>query len=121
MKDTIFETKSWQDGLSLVLGLWLIASPWVLGFSDTTLVFWNAFAFGVLIAAMALVVLVEFHEWEEWTGIAIGAGLAVSPWVLGVTAMTGTGAAIWNFVIVGLLTLAMSAWSLADHRSHMQT
>lgn len=114
-------TDNWQDGLSLILGVWLVASPWVLGFAMLQGATWNAVIFGLIVALMALAVLIEFHEWEEWADMAIGAWLAVSPWVLGFTmeaggAEAGSSVATANFVIVGLLVLGMAMWSLIGHR-----
>lgn len=118
-------THSWQDTVSLLLGVWLIFSPWILGFTGTPVAMWNAVLFGVLIAIMALMALIEFQEWEEWADMVIGAWLIVSPWVLGFAtmyatdgAMTGAYGASWNFIAVGVLTLGMAAWSLFDHRGH---
>jgi peptidoglycan/LPS O-acetylase OafA/YrhL len=116
-------TDNWQDTASLILGVWMILSPWILQFTGTPAAMWNAIVFGVLIAVMALMALVDFHEWEEWADMAIGAWLIVSAWVLGFAmteaaagAQGGAYAATWNFVVVGILTLGMAAWSLFDHR-----
>jgi hypothetical protein len=116
-------TRSWQDTISLILGVWLVLSPWALGFTGTPVAMWNAVLFGVLIAIMALMALVEFHDWEEWADMAIGAWLVVSPWVLGYAMAQmpavpdgGSYAATWNGIAVGVLTFGMAAWSLFDHR-----
>lgn len=112
-------SESWQDTVSLILGVWLVLSPWVLGFTMTEAAMWNAVAFGLLISVMAVLALVEFHEWEEWADMAVGLWLVVSPWVLGFAMTMGAGSATtWNFVVVGILTLGMAAWSLRDHRHH---
>lgn len=117
-------TRNWQDSASLILGLWLIASPWMLGFAGMQLAMWNAVLFGALITIMALMALVDFHEWEEWTDLVIGAWLIVSPWILGFAMIyaadgaEGQNAATWNVILVGALTIAMATWSLFDHRHH---
>jgi SPW repeat len=108
---------NWQDVICLVLGLWLIVSPWALGFTTIQAAMWNAMVLGVVIVVMTLMELVEFHDWEEWTDMVIGGWLAISPWVLGFTAEAGgSRLATGNFLIVGLLVLAMAAWSLIGHR-----
>lgn len=112
-------TDNWQDSLSLIVGVWLFFSPWVLGYSLLQGAMWNAVVFGLVIALMALAVLIAFHEWEEWADMAVGLWLIASPWVLGFAAMAadpGAAAATWNAVVVGLLTFGMAAWSLIDHR-----
>lgn len=40
--------------LNVILGLWLIISPWVLGYTATTAAFYNALIVGVLVAVFAL-------------------------------------------------------------------
>lgn len=111
-------THSWQDSLSLILGLWLFVSPWVLDFSAVEIAMWNAVIVGLVIAMMALMTLVEFHDWEEWADMIVGAWLVISPWLLGFTDPEGVvaaGTATWNTVIVGVLVLGLALWSLVNH------
>lgn len=114
-------TTRWQDSINFLLGLWLILSPWALGYTATQAAFWNAIVLGLVIGAIAIAALVEFREWEEWLDMALGAWLVISPWLLGFgTTVTGLEggvfAATWNFVVVGVLTIALAAWSLAERR-----
>lgn len=111
-------THSWQDSLSLILGLWLFVSPWVLGFSAVEIAMWNAVIVGLVIAMMALMTLVEFHDWEEWADMIVGGWIIVSPWLLGFTDPVGVvaaGTATWNTAIVGVLVLSLALWSLVNH------
>lgn len=113
---------NWQDTIALILGLWLMASPWILGYAGVSIAMWNAVLFGALIVLMAVMAIVNFHEWEEWADIIIGLWLVVSPWALGFAmayAAGPAGVATWNFVVLGLLTLGMALWSLMAHRQHM--
>ena len=110
-------TDNWQDLVSLVLGVWLIMSPWALAFTDIDAALWNAVLFGAVIAIMAIMAILDFHEWEEWADMAIGLWLIASPWVLGFAVMpAGAADATLNVILVGVLTLGMAAWSLRDHR-----
>jgi hypothetical protein len=106
--------RRWQDSVNLVLGVWLVISPWVLQFAAEPRAMWNAVILGVVIAAAAILALVQFHEWEEWADMAFGLWLIVSPWVLGFAETLAT--ATWNFVVVGVLTIGLAAWSLRDER-----
>ncbi len=112
MADNTKLMRSWQDGATLVVGLWLIVSPWLLSFAATSAAMWNAVLFGAIIAVLALAALMRFRDWEEWVGMAVGVWLVVSPWVLGFAA---TRMAMWNAVIVGILTLALAGWALREH------
>lgn len=99
--------RQWQDSANFVLGIWLIVSPWVLGYATETYSARNAWAVGVIIAVAAISTLVAFHQWEEWVNVALGAWLIVSPWALGITAPS----AMWNQIVVGLLVGALAIWS----------
>jgi len=46
--------------IQLVLGLWVLASPWILGFAGITIALWSNIIAGVLIAIFAL--------WELFSG-----------------------------------------------------
>ena len=124
--DSIYESakKHWQDGLNLILGLWVIVSPWVLGFTDVQYAPMNAVVIGIVIAVMALWALISFQEWEEWVNIFLGLWLVVTPWLFGFAAMSSAAtagsayAASWNFVIAGLLVAGLAIWSRHDTRKH---
>ncbi|MCK1604944.1 MULTISPECIES: SPW repeat protein [unclassified Bradyrhizobium] len=68
------------DVLNLLLGIGLFISPWLLGFSNERTPSWNAWASGLVIAALALAALTAFAEWEEWIALAVGVWVALSPW-----------------------------------------
>lgn len=119
-------TERWQDGINLLLGVWLFLSPWLLGFADISAALWNALVFGALIVALAALAIVEYHDWEEWADMAIGLWVAVSPWVLGFAALTsGEGAAAfaatWNALVTGVLTLGLAAWALFGRPGQTQS
>ncbi len=105
--------KHWQDPINLVLGLWLIASPWALSYNYERVATWNAAIVGLLIAAAALYTLFRIMAWEEWAGVAFGVWMIVSPWVLGFSAVA---AATWNAVLIGLAVAALALWVLATDR-----
>lgn len=98
----------WQDTINVLLGLWLIASPWALGFATETTLAWNVWVTGMIIAVVAIAALIAFQTWEEWINVALGAWLTVSPWVLG---FTGNDAAMWNAIAVGVVVAGLALWS----------
>ena len=103
----------WQDGISVLVGVWLVTSPWVLGYYGISAAMWNSVVLGVIFAVAAGAALLKFHEWEEWINVVLGAWLIVSPWLLNYAVM---GVAAWNHVIVGLLVLTLSSWSIWHFR-----
>jgi hypothetical protein len=101
-------TEQWQDSASLVLGLWLVFSPWLFGYTAAPTVAWNAYVVGIIIAVAAFAALVAFQRWEEWLKAALGAWLIISPWVI---SYGDFRTAMWNHIVVGALVLILAIWS----------
>ncbi len=104
-------TAQWKDAVNLVLGLWLVISPWALNFMLVEAPTWNAFVVGVVIAVAAAAALIAFNQWEEWVEAALGAWLIVSPFLLG---FSMEFYATWNQIIVGALVGALAVWSAME-------
>jgi hypothetical protein len=96
---------------SVVFGFWLFVSPWVSDYGEMTAI-QNAVLLGFLLLAIEFVEFAAFRVWEEWINVILGAWLVVSPWVLGVALPT------LNFVIVGLLVLALALYEIWEERRH---
>jgi hypothetical protein len=45
--------KAWEEWLNIALGTWLLVSPWLLGFSVSAALMWNAVIIGALIVAFS--------------------------------------------------------------------
>jgi hypothetical protein len=45
--------QAWEEWGTALLGLWLVASPWIFGFSDATAMTWNIAIAGGVIALLA--------------------------------------------------------------------
>lgn len=98
----------WRDVISLVLGLWLIISPWALGYLTDAPAAWNAYIVGIIVVVAAAATLVAFHRWEEWINVALGAWLIVSPFLMGQEAHANV---MWNQIITGVLIGGMALWA----------
>jgi hypothetical protein len=105
--------KHWQDPMSLILGLWLVISPWGLQYQSEINPMWNAVVVGVLVVAIALYAMFQVMAWQEWLNAALGIWLVVSPWVLG---FAGLVPAMWNAVIVGALIAVLAIWALSTDK-----
>ncbi|HXF44490.1 MAG TPA: SPW repeat protein [Burkholderiaceae bacterium] len=105
--------KHWQDPVNLVLGAWLIASPWALAHQAETAPTSNAVVLGVLIAAAAIWAMFRVMAWQEWANVVFGLWLIASPWILG---FTGVTVALYNAVIVGIIVAALALWALGTDR-----
>lgn len=55
---TLSAFAEWEEWINLLLGLWLVAAPWVLGFATVMNAMWTHVIMGVLIAG--------FAAWAIW-------------------------------------------------------
>jgi hypothetical protein len=108
--------KHWQDAVSAVLGLWLAASPWVLGFHTDVAAMPNAVIVGLAIFAVALAASFRPETWQPWVSLLLGAWLAASPWALDFTFLSQ---AKLDALIVGILIAALAAWVLFEDRDYI--
>lgn len=53
-----FQFAEWHDWVTGVLGVWLVVSPWIVGFTALGAALWNTVVVGLLILALA--------AWELW-------------------------------------------------------
>lgn len=64
----LFVFGSWEEWMMVALGRWLAVSPWVLGFTLSAALTWNAVIFGILIASVAAWALPKEREVERVRG-----------------------------------------------------
>ena len=107
--------KHWQDAVNVVLGAWLIASPWAVGYQDQTAAMADAIAVGVALIAAALGAIFVPRVWEEWTEGVLGVWLFVSPAVLGFSASRG---ALLSAVVAGIVIVALAIWTLLTDKDY---
>jgi hypothetical protein len=104
-------TWRWQDFPDMLLGVWIAASPWVLGFADEyPWATWNAVIIGGVILVLAAIDLEFFSKFDEWAMSALGAWSIASPWALG---FAGHRAATVSMVVAGIAVVALTLWELA--------
>jgi uncharacterized membrane protein YiaA len=111
-------TLNWVEAIPAI---WLILSPFLLGFSTMTVALWNA-----LIVGAALLVLdiwaanIQQSEGLEqglsWIDTILGIWLFLSPFILGFTAAP---VVMWNALIVGVIVVVLSVWAAFSARSPM--
>ncbi len=107
--------KHWQDVVNALFGVWLVCSPWILGFQEARTPTANAILVGVALVAAALGAMIVPRAWEEWTECALGVWLVISPWVLGFSAMRD---AMLSAVISGIAIAALALWTLATDKDY---
>jgi len=113
----IIRKGTWADAVNLLLGAWLFLTPWLFSYTAENLASWNAWIAGLVIALLGIAALTAFAEWEEWVELIAGIWVAISPWVLGFSAVTS--AMGWH-VIVGVIVAVLAAVRLYSVRSDTQ-
>ena len=106
---TQFKLKRWQDQVILLLGLWLIVSPWALGYAEGTPQMINALASGLVIAVLAAFELYKTYFWAVVVNLLVGVWVAVSPWVL---RLADQGPILWTCLIAGIAVVVLALWEL---------
>ena len=104
-----FKLKRWQDQVILLLGLWLLVSPWAFSYPDGSPQMLNAFVSGLVIAVLAAFDLYKTYFWAVVVNLLLGVWVAVSPWVLRISEQP---AALWNALAVGIAVAVLALWEL---------
>jgi hypothetical protein len=113
---TMKQVKHWQDPVNAVAGVWLVVSPWVLGFQGSSPAMWTMVATGIVLGAVALGATFVPKQWEEWTEGALAVWLAASPWVIG---FAGIEKAMVNAVLVAAVILVLALWVLVTDKDYL--
>jgi SPW repeat-containing protein len=106
----MFKTLQWEDWLGVGLGVWLLVSPWALGYSDQSAATMNALILGSILVLEEMLEVGVHEMVEEWIDLVAGLWLMVAPFVLGFAA---SAPAAVNSVAVGLLTVLFAAWAMS--------
>lgn len=102
------------SGVNVVAGVWLIAAPFVLGFTGVADEMWNHIIVGLCVLILAAIRVGKWHSnsWMSWVNVVLGAWLIIVPFTLNFAETT-----LWNSVIVGLVVAVMGGWSAAASQS----
>lgn len=113
-----YSTKRWQDQVILLLGLWLIASPWVMGYPSDSPPTTNAVIAGIIMAAMAAFDLYKTYVWAVVLNLVVGAWVAVPSWFIGVLQ---DRVMMSSLIATGAATVILGLWELrTDPELHQQ-
>jgi hypothetical protein len=111
-------TRRWQDQVILLIGLWLLVSPWTLGYSSSSSAGINAHLAGAVMAILAAFDLYKTYVWAVVLNLAVGAWVAVSPWFLGAAGIRDVRI---NALVVGVAAIVLALWELrSDPELHDQ-
>ncbi|HSW77483.1 MAG TPA: SPW repeat protein [Candidatus Chromulinivoraceae bacterium] len=103
------QAKSTAKGIritNLVLGIWLILSPFLFSYTSTAMT--NSIILGAIIAILAVIRLsTPSQTWASWLNGIAGLWLIIAPFIIGST----ESAVLWNQIIVGLAVAVLGFWS----------
>jgi hypothetical protein len=101
--------KHWQDVVNALLGAWLLASPWVLGFQGVMVATVSTMAVGALLIASSAGAMQVPQAWEEWLDVVLGVVLMLLPVLLGFDAVRP---ALLNALGAGGAVTTLALWVL---------
>jgi hypothetical protein len=61
----VTQLETWEEWVNLAIGLWLVISPWVLGFTGLTNAFWGTLMAGLVVAVLAAVELWMLYQDQD--------------------------------------------------------
>ena len=99
----------WQNWVNVVLGAWLVLSPWVLGFADqktAAIVAWSLGAAVIVFAGLGARVQ---DAWEEAITLVLGVLLMGAPWAL---EFADERTATANVALSGTLVVVFAIWAM---------
>ena len=105
----MYRTDTTASGINLLIGIWLIISPFVLmAFNHLQNATWNNVIVGILVAIFGLVRLSPRTpvSWS-WFNVILGIWMIISPFALGFSTLM---VPVWHNVIAGIVVglLALS-------------
>lgn len=93
----------------VVVGIWEILAPFVLGYSGSTVPTINAVVVGLIAVILAMIRALGAYwaAWMSWVTCALGFWLIIAPFLLGY----GSPARV-NDIIIGTLMAFFSVWGV---------
>lgn len=106
----------WQDGVELLLVIWIFVSPLFLGYFAYNAATLTAMIIAAVASLTTQLGLAKQQPWEEWITLCLAIFLAGSPWVF---SYWESVAATANAVLSGLLLALFAILAMIDEYSHM--
>jgi hypothetical protein len=118
MFNSDISAENWLDPVELLFSVWLLASPFVLGFFDVSSASIVMIAIGSTVFLTAQLGLSNHLPWEEWINLLLAALLIASPWLFG---FAGIMAATVNAVVSGIILAILALAALLIDYSYMNS
>jgi hypothetical protein len=95
-------SRSGSSWMNILLGVWVIISPFVLGMNVPKAI-WNNVVAGAVVGILAIIRWIMRQSGWSWVNLLLGIWLVISPFLLFLS-----GAAMWNNVILGIIIAALA-------------
>lgn len=99
------------SGINVLLGIWLIISPWVFGYASAgPAVMWNSVVVGALVLILAATRFSTPHTAPglSWAAIVLGLWTIASPWIYVYQSLSN---AMWDNIATGIAIVLVALWS----------
>jgi len=112
----------WQDWGSLLLGAWLLVSPWVIKYpSEIPYVWWGTIVTGVVIIVFSGLAIYMPRVWEEGGNMIVSIWLMASPWVMKLQVNQAMDQQLMvNSVVTGVLLFMLSLWAIWEEQNNQK-
>jgi hypothetical protein len=105
------------SGINMVLGAWLVISPFLFGFSHVATATWNNIIVGLIVLAAGWVRMVDVEAMFDvgWVNFVAGLWLCVAPWAFGYYHLASP---LWNDLTVGVIVFVVALSGLFSRPRH---
>lgn len=106
------QAKTTAQGLgviSLILGIWLIVSPFMLSY-DTGSAMNDTVVLGIIVSILSIIRLAApSQRWAGWLNILAGLWLIIAPFIFSFDGAV----TYWNDIIVGVVLAVVAFWAVS--------
>ena len=111
--------------INMTIGMWVLLSPWLLGFTESGGATWNAVLTGLAITMVAAVAVARSSRSASWGNLLLAIWLFVSPWVVGYTEFRSASRNAWFIAamvaLLAFMTLVTASPERDQRRSPLDT
>jgi hypothetical protein len=111
--------------INMALGMWVLVSPWLLGFTESGGAAANAVVTGLAITMVATVAVARSSPSASWGNLLLAIWLFASPWVVGYTEVRSASRNAWFIAVMvtlfAFITLVTASPERDDRRSPLDT
>jgi hypothetical protein len=108
------QSKRWQDGFVVYIGIYLFFSPFIMGFyTDVPVRSGNFYLAGIATIALAATAVRQGVRWPSAANIGVGLWLIISPWIVGFSRVMD---ARNDAIALGVMIALMAFWSYYAER-----